>query len=64
MLNEDFYIAAQKAIDGYVKNKLFNLADVQSILDSLQVNIKLETHDKAEQAILLVVLAIQMKQRN
>ncbi|CAI9399202.1 hypothetical protein [Lelliottia sp. T2.26D-8] len=64
MLSESFYAAASAAIDGYLEYGIFNVKEVQDILDALDLHVELKKTDRADQAVLAIVLAIQIKQRN
>lgn len=63
MLSESFYTAASAAIEGYLEYGMFNVNEVQAILNALELKVELSKSDRADQAILAIVLAIQLKQQ-
>lgn len=62
MRDEKIREAALLALEDYKKNKLFQLDKVQKLFDALDIGVKLEPFDKAEQAILAIVIALHLKQ--
>lgn len=63
MLSESFYTAASAAIEGYLEYRMFNVNEVQAILNALELKVELSKSDRADQAVLAIVLAIQLKQQ-
>lgn len=62
MKETEFMEAALDALTQYQEGKIFNLDKVQNIFDALEINVKLEPFDKADLAVLAIVLALQLKQ--
>jgi hypothetical protein len=56
--NEDFRNYALLAIKEYKDNKIVNLTTMRSIFDSLDIDVQLDPLDRADQMILVLLLAL------
>lgn len=56
--NEDFRNHALLAIKEYKENKRVNLTTMQGIFDSLDIDVQIDPFDKADQLILILLLAL------
>ncbi|MGO4743985.1 hypothetical protein [Serratia proteamaculans] len=56
MDREEVRKVALEALAEYKENKIFSLEKVQAIYDAVGLDIKLDPHDKADQAVMALLL--------